>query len=206
MDKRVKDLSGLRFGSLTVSHYIGPHKRGALWALTCECGGTKQMPSGDIKHAIERHPGASCGCKGVGRPPTHGLLKHPLYRVHQGMLSRCNKPSHKSYKDYGGRGIKVCERWRSFPAFFEDMAASYSPGLTIERKDNNGDYSPSNCRWATEAEQHSNTRANVFIQTPKGRFTLAQTARAYGMQYEVLLWRLKNRWSLDRALGISSTT
>ena len=164
------------------------------------------MPGSDIKKAVDRGHAASCGCGPKGRPPLHGMSHHPLYAVHQGMVQRCTRPWHKAWKDYGGRGIRVCERWVDFRAFVADVGASYSPGLTLDRRDNDGDYEPGNCRWATPLEQHNNTRANTFIVTPRGGMTLAQAARAYVIPYSRMLGRLAAGWSLQRALGISETS
>lgn len=86
---------------------------------------------------------------------THGMSKHPVYRTWQSMLARCGNPADK---DYGGRGIKVCDRWKKFEAFRDDMLASWKKGLTLDRINNDGDYEPSNCRWATRAEQNIHRR------------------------------------------------
>ena len=88
---------------------------------------------------------------------THGLSKHPLYLTWKGMRNRCNNPRTPRYSDYGGRGIKVCKRWDKFENFLADMGEK-PPGMSLDRKNNNGNYTPRNCRWATPAEQRKNSR------------------------------------------------
>ena len=96
------------------------------------------------------------------------------------MRRRCLQPNDKDWNNYGARGITVCERWAtSFDAFWEDMGPTYKPMLSLERVDNNGPYSPSNCRWATAQEQARNTRNTVWLDTPKGRMPLEDAAKAY---------------------------
>ncbi len=89
---------------------------------------------------------------------THGLRKHPIYPVWQGMKTRCYNKNYNQYKDYGGRGIKICERWLTISNFIDDMYSSYKKGLTIDREDNDGNYEPSNCRWADRQLQNTNTQ------------------------------------------------
>lgn len=210
MDPRVKDLRGLKFGFLTVTEYRGQHKRGALWTLLCACGKTTTMPSGDISKCIQRKVESSCGCKRketIGRRNTkHSMSFHPAYRAWSNMKGRCTDPKHQAWKNYGGRGIKVCARWlTSFNAFWEDMGPTYAKGLTLERVHNSRGYSKTNCEWTTVLRQHNNTRYNRLIDTPKGRMTVADAARAYKMGYALLLNRLYAGWSISRALGLSTT-
>jgi hypothetical protein len=117
----------------------------------------------------------------VHRNTTHGLSKHKAYRVWCTMRSRCTHPSQKQFKDWGGRGIKVCDRWQAFENFWEDMGLGWAEGLMIERIDNDLDYQPGNCRWATRIEQANNKRHTVWLDTPRGRMSMANAARAYGI-------------------------
>jgi hypothetical protein len=109
------------------------------------------------------------------------------------MRSRCRYPSTINYPLYGGRGIKVCDRWQSFEAFCDDMEPTWKPGLTIERIDNNGDYTPENCRWATHWEQNRNQRNNVIVDTPWGRLLLRDAEARSGIKYVTLWWRLQHK-------------
>lgn len=210
MDKRVKDLSGLKFGFLTVTQYQGHHKRGALWGLVCVCGAKVSWPSGDISKAVARGAESSCGCKRkevIGRRNTkHSMSFHPAYRAWDSAKARCHRPSHAAWRNYGGRGIKVCARWLgSFANFWADMGPTWQPGLTLERKNNSRGYSPGNCVWATVLRQHNNTRTNTYLETPKGRMTIADAARAYGVTYGTLLYRIGKGWPLAKALNLSTT-
>ena len=123
---------------------------------------------------------------------THGLSKHPLHRVWQGMLSRCGNAEQVNWVHYGGRGIRVCARWMTFENFYADMGPTWAPGLTIERGDNDGDYEPGNCRWATHAEQGRNRRNNVWYAGPDGqRLVAADLARVLGVTKGTIINRTR---------------
>lgn len=129
----------------------------------------------------------------------HGSTQMPEYLVWRSMHARCYNPATKSYKHYGARGIKVCDRWRIFENFSADMG--HRPeGYSIERIDNNGDYEPSNCRWATRIEQCSNRRYNRLLTFKGVTKTLSQWARDIGVKRTTLRQRLFLGWSVDRAL------
>jgi hypothetical protein len=140
----------------------------------CECGKEWEIAPGNL--ALLR----SCGCKKkeLNAPyhfkKTHGLSKNRHYDRWISMIDRCYNIRHKQYKDYGGRGIDVCDRWKdSFANFLEDMEASYAEGLTLDRIDNDKGYGPDNCKWATWTEQHANTRATKEAITPVDAFLSA---------------------------------
>ncbi len=126
----------------------------------------------------------------------------PEYISWRGMNARCKNKGDPNYVKYGGRGIKVCDRWRaSFINFLEDMGLKPEPSMSIERKDNDGDYEPSNCRWATTQEQANNRRSSVFIELNGKRQTVAEWSRETGISQQVLHARLKvHGWPLERAL------
>lgn len=125
----------------------------------------------------------------------------PEYRAWQAMLERCANPKRRDYKHYGGRGIKVCDRWRqSFPAFLADMGAKPSQRHELDRRDSNGDYGPDNCRWATRLEQARNTRVTVYLEHEGIRRSIGEWAELTGLRTDTLLSRVKRGWPTARAL------
>lgn len=154
------DLIGKRFGRLTVICKDGIDKQGgAVWLCECKCGNVKPICSRNLIHSNVQ----SCGCltQDVAREAktTHGFSNTRLYNIWEGIKRRCLSDKHSRYYDYGGRGIKVCEEWKCFEPFKDwAMINGYSENLTIERKNVNGNYEPSNCTWATKEEQAHNTR------------------------------------------------
>jgi hypothetical protein len=120
---------------------------------------------------------------------THGKSKTAIYAVWRGMWERCTKPDARSYKNYGGRGIKVCERWESFDNFLSDMGER-PPLHTIERIDNDGDYEPGNCRWATRKEQNRNKRQNRLIEHDGVVMCLVEWAERFGLRSDALRRRM----------------
>lgn len=131
---------------------------------------------------------------------SHGLCrKVPEYGVWKSMRQRCNDSNHHKFKDYGARGIMVCKRWDNFRNFYEDMGPRPSPQYSIERKNNNGDYTPENCRWATRLEQANNKRSNRLIQFNSQTKTVTAWAQRLGINESTLRERL-SKWTIRRAL------
>lgn len=188
---------GVRFGALTVLERI-PGKR-SNWKVRCDCGVVKVMFHGGVRFS------KSCGClkKELLRKArtTHGMaiLKTPTYIVWRAMRARCQKPSHKSYKDYGARGIKVCDSWKKFENFLADMGER-PEGMQLDRVDNNGNYEPSNCRWATPMQNMNNRRTSHYVDFNGERRTLAQWSRVLGIGHDTLGFRLDHGWSVSEAL------
>jgi len=116
------------------------------------------------------------------------------------MRNRCENPNYDQYEDYGGRGISVCDKWTEFTEFWNDMKGSYAENLTIERIDNNGNYEPSNCRWATMAEQGCNTRRTINICFRGETKTLSEWSRIVNMNWTTLNGRIKRGWGIERTL------
>lgn len=188
---RCHDLTGEKFGRLTV---IGldesKQTRKTYWICQCECGGIKSARSDSlICGAIK-----SCGCMkreqdkvNLGRT-THGQEGTRLYHIWQGVKRRCNDKNTVCYDRYGGRGITVCEEWNnSFVPFYEwAMNNGYTEELTLDRIDNNGNYEPSNCRWATMREQSNNRSSNIKITIGNATKTLIQWCEIFEVDYQTV--------------------
>jgi len=181
---RFKDLMGQQFGRLTVLAFmeISPSKK-TLWICECSCG---QRVIAESHNLISGHT-KSCGCyrkeKSTKLLETHGKRTHPLYNVWAGLWQRCHNPKNPAYKRYGGRGIYVCFEWRNFEGFYEwAIVNGYKKGLTIDRLDNNGSYTPGNCRFVSRHIQNSNKSVSKrwFIKGKKFR-TAKEAAEFYGV-------------------------
>lgn len=202
------DLKGQRFGRLTVlERDCLTNKRNAYWICICECGNYSSVASGSLKNGTTK----SCGC--LNKEPTvkpcyrHGQHRSRLYGVWHGMKSRCYNPNLKYYKHYGGRGITVCEEWRNdFSTFYDwAMANGYDENAergecTLDRINVNGNYEPSNCRWASVVEQANNRRGNRMVAAFGETKTMAQWARDAGISYNTFAQRIEDGWSPEEAL------
>ncbi len=130
---------------------------------------------------------------------------HELYFVWRTMQARCSNPNNCSFYRYGARGIKVCERWKNFDLFVSDMGPRPSKAHTIERKNSDGHYEPTNCRWATRKEQSLNTCRNRYIESSEQKLTICQWADKLGFSHRTIAGRLNRGWSIERALNAQLT-
>ena len=205
LPRRVKDLTGQRFGRLLVVSFshIESKSRYAIWNCLCDCGRQHQTATAYLSHGNVR----SCGCLGEERRMAavtkHGFSRHPLYAIYRTMMHRCYNPKAGAYRHYGGRGIAVCQRWReSFLSFVEDMGPKPSPDHSIDRINNDGDYCPENCRWATPKQQARNWKnRNVRYEHGGESLTLSEWAERLHIRRESIRDRINSGWPLSKALS-----
>ena len=196
-----RNLVGNKYGKLLVVESCGQkaNDRHYFSKVRCECGKEYLVPDTELIYGRRR------GCTSCGNGSwIHGKTNTKLFNVWASMKQRCLDKNHKNYKDYGGRGIKICDEWlNDFKTFYEwAMSNGYKEELSIDRIDNNGNYEPSNCRWADLITQANNKR-NSRIITYKGKTdTLPNWARKYNIHPTTLAFRLKNGWSVERALNL----
>ena len=189
------DMRGKRTGRLTIIEESKKrNNEGRIcWICKCDCGKLVEVDGKSLRNGNTK----SCGCLQKDRVrqsnKTHGLRKTRLYNIHADMRRRCDNPNRHAYQRYGGRGIKVCEEWmNNFQAFYDwAMSNGYKEGLQIDRIDNDGDYTPENCRWVTTKENNNNRRDNVKIEIDGEEHTIAEWERIYGLK----------RYRLNRAIS-----
>lgn len=197
-----QDLSGRRFGRLVVVGLTGERApRGLTWFCLCDCGGCNRVTRADLTRGKVR----SCGCLQTEQRARgnfrHGMKRSPEYGIWCTLKARCLNPNVKCWPRYGGRGIRVCERWaESFAAFLADVGSRPGPGYSIDRIDNTGNYEPGNVRWVTAEEQSNNRRNNHLVDFDGRRQTIAQWAREYGVSQFRLQSRLASGWPVWAAL------
>ena len=191
------------FGRLEVLESVGRSKHGkVLWRCACSCGGEAVSTSGDLKSGNTK----SCGClqreKAASFNKRHGMSRTPMYERWCNIKRRVYDEKCPSYKDYGGRGIKVCDRWlESFENFYEDMGDPPSEKYSIDRIDNDGDYCPENCRWATDREQSCNTSRNRILTHRGASKTMTEWCEIYSIRYSTVYDRItRYGWSVEDAL------
>lgn len=199
------DITGQKFHRITALEYVGndKHKK-SLWRGKCDCG-TEVVVEGS---ALVSGNTKSCGCYNLEvcseRAKTHGMTGTRVYMTWANMKRRCYEETNEQYKDYGGRGIKVCDEWHKFESFYAWAKSSgYNDTLTIDRIDNNGNYCPENCKWSTYKENCRNKGNNRLLTYNGQSLPLSQWAEITGLKRETLRDRLDDSgWSVEDALTI----
>jgi hypothetical protein len=202
------DLVGQTFGRLVVKESVRKHGGKPAWLCGCECGGSKIVTTALLRAGITR----SCGCLFVdavrASNTRHGMSrttapKAPEYRIWSLAIQRCHNPHHPPFKNYGGRGITVCDRWRaSFEAFYADMGPRPSPAYSLDRIDNDKGYCPENCRWATRTEQARNSRKARLLTWNGETRCVSEWAAITGIRSNTIRARIDDcGWSVDLALS-----
>jgi hypothetical protein len=197
------DITGQSFNKLKVIKRVENNNYGnAQWLCKCLCGEEKVFQGTHLRSGKPQ----SCGCSAIKsmaqKNTKHGMSRSKGYKAYRAVLQRCNNPKSKAYKYYGGRGIKICDRWlESFENFWEDMGEEHRDTLTLDRINNNGNYEPSNCRWATRKMQQNNRRANFFITYKDETLTIAEWADKLNIGFGTLAHRIKYaQWPIAKAL------
>lgn len=200
------DLTGQRFGRLTVLYREDflkkDGKNETAFICCCDCGAVRQVLAYNLKNGHT----TSCGCYSLESRTkartTHHKAGTRIYRIWRGMKTRCENSNDYHYEFYGKRGIKVCAEWQRFEPFYEwALANGYTETLTLERIDNDGNYEPHNCRWATIKEQCNNRRTSRTIIHNNVSHTLSEWAEIANMQPGTLAYRINSGWSMEKALN-----
>ena len=199
-----KDISGQRFGRYTVLRYVGNDKHGcALWECKCDCGVVKTVLGSSLRRGLI----VSCGCYHkedlANRLTTHGMTHTRIREIWNCIKQRCLNPNNTAYQYYGGRGITICDEWKTdFSSFSKwAMENGYDDTLTIDRIDTNKGYDPSNCRWVSRKVQMNNRRCTPHYEMNGESHTIAEWCEIYNLSHKLVSKRVKKLgWSLDKAL------
>lgn len=198
-------LSGQTFGKWLVIEEVQSEKKGTFWKVKCTgCNITETVVSGS---SLSKSRTTQCkACATRETQPSQHLVKHGMtesteYTSWEGMIERCYNMNKKGYKNYGGRGIQVCDRWKeTFENFLSDMSLKPSKEYSIDRIDVNGNYEPGNCRWATVKEQSINKSNTRFVEYQGEKVTLVKLAERFNVPYKNLLHRINKGWTVERAI------
>src|SRR3990167_3288391 len=201
---QLKDMTGQKFGSLKVIHRNTDLKykgKRAFWLCRCECGQTTTVDGSNLR--VGNTTSCGCGKNRFLQQTTHGMSKDRIYTIWMSMKARCSNPKSVAFKQYGGRGINVCERWKKFENFYLDMCERIIKTQTLERVNNDGNYEPGNVQWASPKEQANNTRKvsqAIRIKTSRGLLRPREIAIIAGVSYNGILERIKNGETGDALL------
>jgi len=195
------DLRGHQFGRLQVVSFACVENKHARWNCVCVCGNTHVASGVNLRKGNVK----SCGCallEAKKHGGAHRGKKSSEYLTWVSMRQRCQNPKNKRYDRYGGRGIYVCERWGLFDNFLRDMGAKPSPTHSIDRVNNDGPYSPENCKWSTTKEQTSNNSRNISVVYDGRSMTLMQAVELTGrVRYGAALYRYRRGYPIEAVLA-----
>jgi hypothetical protein len=203
----MENVIGKSYGRLTVLKDVKSNSRRRRVLVKCSCPAEteKEVTLDDLRSGHT----SSCGCLRVEAVQVavskHGLNKHPSYGIWKNMRQRCLNPKNARYSDYGGRGITICESWKDFFNFYEDIGKSWKSGLTLDREDNNQGYSPENCRWSTTLEQNRNRRNTKTVSVGGRTQSLAAWCEEKGLKYDTVKMRLHRGKTPEEALELVKT-
>ncbi len=190
------DLTGQTFERWKVLEWAGKISFGRhTWLCRCQCGTEKIVIGNTLMAGTSR----SCGCLALELVRTHGMESTPTYNSWARMKQRCLNPEYKQYSYHGGRGISICDRWLSFENFFADMGEKPN-GTSLDRIDNDGNYEPENCRWATPKEQVRNRRNTVWVEFNGEKMPLGELANRVGIPDNILRHRINRGCSAEQAV------
>jgi hypothetical protein len=190
---------GDRFARWVIIGIVKRRPRGnpLVVAVRCDCGTERTLDA----RSLTRGQTMSCGCFNRDQKTTHGRSRTPEYGAWKNMKGRCTVPTHHAWANYGGRGIRVCDLWlTSFDAFFAELGERPSPDHELDRINNEGDYEPGNCRWATIKENLRNTRSNRFITLDGLTLTVAEWAERTGQRYDTIHHRMRRGQTEEQAI------
>lgn len=201
MPPRIRELAGQKFNKLTAleraGFRVGTKCRKSLWRCLCDCGTEVVVAQVDLVSDSTK----SCGCIVGKHKRTHGATGTPEFMAWGAMFQRCRNPRSKAFKDYGARGINVCDRWEQFENFLADMGARPTASHSLDRYPNNdGNYEPGNCRWATRAEQSNNRRSSRLLTINGETKTLAEWEHQASLPPGRIFTRLRMGWKPEEVL------
>ena len=196
------DMTGQVYERLTVIEQAGRNKRGqALWRCACECGNECITTGVYLRSGHTKSCGCLCADKLRERRTTHGDSTSRLYRIWKDIIRRCEDPRRRGYADYGGRGIEICEEWKSYEMFREwALSHGYNESLSIDRINNDEGYCPANCQWTDDITQANNKRSNHLITVGNKTMTMAQWSRETSIPYSALQARIAAGWDVEDAV------
>lgn len=197
----IKDLTGTTFGRWTVQTQVQSKGDGAIWRCLCQCGTERTVAA----HSLLRGTSQSCGCladeKRLAATRKHQQCGTPEYAAWAGMFQRCYNHRNAQFKNYGARGVTVCDRWKDFREFLKDMGKKPSPRHSIDREKNDGNYEPENCRWALPKQQSRNTRTCHFITINGETKTVTEWAEKTGVPRNLIYTRISRlKWTPEKAV------